>query len=215
MNAEAEKLTYSPGDVIVLREILLGKIWTARPMIVVQDDASLIALHIPVNTTWKHHYGSSGDKVTATERKNKTWTLRDTLWATGFSYVKLTIPGESYSILLFKNVNNNELHHWYINLEDPEAPMHRTRIGFDCADQILDMIIDPSLKDWHWEDEDELQGAMTLGLISNEKARALYLKGEQVRDLIISGNSIFNAWESWNPDPSWKVPTLPEGWDVI
>ena len=215
MDVEVKKSGYSPGEVIVLREIWFGKIWTARPMIVVQDDASLIALHIPVKTTWKYPHSPHGDKVTAVERKNKTWILKDTLWTSDFSYIRLTIPGESYSVLLFRNDKNYKLPYWYINLEDPEAPMHRTKVGFDCTDQILDMVIDPGLKDWHWEDEDELQEAIEVGLISDEKAKLLYLKGEQIRDLIMSGNSIFNAWENWHPDASWKVPILPEGWDVI
>jgi hypothetical protein len=31
----------------------------------------------------------------------------------------------------------------------------------------------------------------------------------------MSGKSIFNSWEKWRPDPAWKVPVLPEGWDVL
>lgn len=206
---------YSPGDIIVLREIWSGKIWTARPVIVVQDDTELIALYIPENTHWKHHQGIHGDHITAYERKNKTWILRDAVWENRHGYLKLAIPGESYSVLLFWNNNDDSLHCWYINLEDPESLIHRTAIGFDCTDQILDVIIEPNLRDWHWDDEDELQEAMELDLISPEKARSLYAKGEVVRDLILSAKSIFNGWEHWRPDPLWKPPVLPDGWNVV
>jgi hypothetical protein len=206
---------YSIGDAIVLREIWEGKIWTAKPMIVVQDDAEVIALHIPINTVWKNSYSLHGEKVTTDDRMNGSWILKDTFWPSSVCCIRLTIPGESYSVLIFRNTSGNEIHYWYINLEDPEAPMHRTRIGFECTDLILDMIIESNLKDWYWKDEDELQEAVDVGLISDDKARLLYTKGEQVRDLIMTGNSIFNSWENWRPDHSMKAPSLPEGWDVL
>jgi predicted RNA-binding protein associated with RNAse of E/G family len=93
--------------------------------------------------------------------------------------------------------------------------MRRTRIGFDLYDQILDLIVEPNLKDWRWDDQAELQEAIETGLISPEQAKALYEKGEEVRDLIMSGKSIFNPWETWKPDPSWNVPFLPDNWDVL
>jgi predicted RNA-binding protein associated with RNAse of E/G family len=181
----------------------------------VQDNAELIALHIPVSTQWKHHYGLHGDRISADERKNNKWILRDTIWESFYSYIKLAIPGESYSVLLFWNNTDNSFRRWYINLEDSENPMRRTAVGFDCTDQILDMIIDPNLKDWRWDDEDELSEVVELGLISPEKAKALYAKGEEVRDLLMSGKSIFNGWGYWKPDPSWQVPVLPDGWDIV
>jgi hypothetical protein len=205
---------YSPGDRIVLREIWDGKIWTARPVIVVQDDTELVALHIPTNTRWKHHYGINGEHITAIERKNKTWILQDAIWENRPSYLKLAIPDESYSVILFWN-NRGSLLRWYINLEDSENPLLRTKIGFDYADYILDVIIEPDLRGWRWDDEDELQEAIESGLVSPEKARALYAKGEEVRDLIMSGKSVFNGWEHWQPDPSWKASDLPKGWDII
>jgi uncharacterized protein len=206
---------YTPGEAIVLREIWHGKIWTARPVLVVRDSPDLIALHIAPNTCWKHHQGLKGDHITADERKNGDWMLRDAVWNKDHGYLKLAVPGESYSVLLFWNGSYNELRCWYINLEDPAEPLHRTAIGFDCTDQILDVIIQPDLKTWHWEDEDELREAVDLGLISPEKARLLYARGEEVRDLLMSRNSIFNGWENWRPDPSWQTPVLPAGWDII
>ena len=214
MNKETQN-NFKPGQTVLVREIWLGKVWTARPEIVVQDNAEFIALYIPVNIHCKRHYGRLGDRITADERKNNKWTLRDIIQDNSYYYIKLAIPGESYSVLVFWNSNDNSLRYWYINLEDPENPMRRTGIGFDCFDQILDVIIEPDLKGWRWDDEDELQEAIEVGLISPEKAKALYAKGEEVRDLIMSGKSIFNGWEHWKPDLSWKVPVLPEGWDVV
>ena len=184
-------------------------------MIVVQDNTELIALHIPAGTGWMRHVGIKGRYVTANERKNKSWSLKNATAGRFYNNLKLAIPEESYSVILFRNTGDATVRTWYINLEDPSNPIHRTSIGFDCTDMLLDVIVEPNLKDWHWEDEDELQEVIEAGLISPETAKALYAKGEEVRDMIMSGKSIFNSWEKWRPDPAWKVPVLPQGWDIL
>ena len=208
-----EHSKHSHGEIIVFREIWAGKIWTARLAIVVQDNTELVALYFPLNTQYKRHRGAYGDHVTAQERKTNEWGLQDAVCFPGF--IRLVIPGESYSVLVFRNDSDDSLRCWYINMEDPETPMHRTKIGFDCTDLLLDMIIEPNLKDWRWDDEDELQEVVESGLISQAKAKSLYVKAEKVRDLIMSGKSIFNRWEHWRPDRSWEVPALPPGWDIF
>lgn len=209
------KEPFKLGEPVLVREIWNCKIFTARPMIVVKDDAELIALHIPPNTLWQHHYTQDGKSITVDERLNNKWILKDTLWGKTHGFLKLAIPGEDFSVLLFWDYTDNRFLYWYINLEDPENPIHRTAMGFDYTDQILDVIIQPNLKDWRWDDEDELQEAINAGIISLEEAKALYAKGEEVRDMIMSGKSVFNGWEHWKPDLSWKTPVLPEGWDII
>ena len=124
--------------------------------------------------------------------------------------LKMTIPGETYSVIAFWNTVDNGFRCWYINLENKAR---RNGLCIDCTDLLLDWIINPNLKDWYWDDEDELQEAMELGLISQEQSKSLYAKGQEVRDMIMSGKSIFNGWEKWRPDPNWKIPVLPEGWD--
>jgi hypothetical protein len=209
------KEPFKPGQTVLIREIWQGKIWNATPTIVIQDKPALIGLFVPTRTPCKRHYGPYGDRVTAEEHRNNNWKLRDMTVDKLLYFIILVIPGESYSIKIFWNTSDNSFRCWYINLEDPANPLHRTMKGFDSTDQILDLIIDPNLKDWRWDDEDELQEAIDAGLISPEKAKALYAKGEKVRDMIMSGKSIFNGWENWKSDLSWKVPVLPEGWDII
>ncbi len=105
-----------------------------------------------------------------------------------------------------------KFHDWYINLEEP---LRRTAMGFEYLDQFLDVIVKPDLSGWRWKDEDELEEAIALGLISRGKASAMRVEGEKVAVWIQSGKSPFNGWEKWRPDPSWKAPVLPDGWDKI
>lgn len=202
---------YKAGDHIVLREMWDGKIWGAYPVIVVQDTTDLLVVYRPPGAIAKRRTGIRSEHVTAYERKHKQWALNDAVFNDVWT-LKLTIPDEPYSVIAFWNSADNSFRCWYINLEDVA---YRSSVGIDYTDLILDVIIQPNLKDWHWEDEDELREATEERLISQEKAECLYTKGAQVRDMIMSGKSVFNDWQYWVPDPNWKTPVLPEGWDVV
>ena len=199
----------SPGEVVVIRDIWNSKIWVALPMITVQDTPDLLALFRPAGTTSKRRCSLTGGEVTARERKNGSWSLCD-FSLNDLELLRLTIPGENYSILLFWTHPLREFKLWYINLEDPQR---RTRLGFDYTDRILDLIVEPNLKDWRWDDEGELHEAIELEMISHEKADELYETGGRIRDYIMSGESVFNSWVHWRPDPKWGIPILPDGWD--
>ena len=151
-----------------------------------------------------------GDRVRPAARPREGWVLHDAVWL-DISLLRLSIPGQRYSVLIFRDVGGAQLR-WYINLEDP---LERTQLGFDFHDNILDVIVTPDLSSWHWEDEDELEEAVVVGLMSKEKSAELHALGEKVVTQLQSRKSIFNGWGEWCPDPTWPAPVLPEGWDVI
>jgi len=45
---------FKPGTSITLREVFRGKIYSAKPMIVVKDDPDLLALYIPPGTLFSN-----------------------------------------------------------------------------------------------------------------------------------------------------------------
>lgn len=204
------KEPFKQGQIALIREIWQGKVWTARPMVVVQDNAELIALYWVPGTPWKRARNHQGGDVAVIDCKIGNWELNDVILEGGGT-LRLSIPESKYSILLFRNIDGT-IDRWYINLENP---LIRTDRGFDYLDQFLDIIVEPDLKTWHWQDEDEFQEAQELGLISLEEAETFRDEGEKALELLLSGQSVFNGWEHWQPDPSWKIPVLPDGWDVI
>ncbi|UCB42899.1 MAG: DUF402 domain-containing protein [Dehalococcoidales bacterium] len=208
-----EEPHFQYGQIIVLREMWQNRVWSARPAIVVQDAPELMAFYIPVGIgiTWKRARALDDTPVTIENRLQLEWLLEDVEWL-GFDMLRLTIPGANYSVLIFWNTEDGSQQRWYINLEDP---LCRTTLGFDYEDLLLDIIATPDLTSWYWEDEDELEKAVKAGLISPLKAAGLYSKGEQVVTWLQSGTSPFNGWEKWRPDPSWQIPVLPEGWNII
>jgi predicted RNA-binding protein associated with RNAse of E/G family len=207
------KLTnpFTPGQPVLVRELWDGKVWSARPEIIVQDTPELLAIYKTRGTRWKQSRSPEGTKLRGQSRKAGRWHLWDVAWNFEGN-LRLNIPGSHYSVLAFWNDGHQSLKNWYINLE---YPLTRTERGFDYTDMILDLIVAPDLKNWYWKDEDEFQEAIDLGLISTQEAKFFRTEGEKVLKLLQSGNSIFNNWERWQPDPSWEVPVLPDGWDII
>jgi predicted RNA-binding protein associated with RNAse of E/G family len=208
--ANSRVKSFKPEQTVLVREIWQGKIWTARPMVLVQDTTELLVLYWVPGTLWKRARNHQGGEISAFDRKMQNWELHDDIWK-GEGALRLSVLGAKYSIIIFRNTGNT-ISNWYINLE---YPLTRTDRGFDYIDQILDIIVEPDLKTWHWKDEDEFQDAQDLGIIPPKEANAFRAEGEKVLNLLQSGKSIFNGWEHWKPDPSWRVPILPEGWDII
>jgi predicted RNA-binding protein associated with RNAse of E/G family len=201
---------FHPGQIILLREIWRGKVWSARPEIVIQDKPDLLALYLAPGTIWKQPAALDGERTKPQNRLRSEWILKEDKW--NCHRLRLTIPGAGYSVLVFWDMPDIKHRSWYINMEDP---LLRTVRGFDYLDQFLDVIVKPDLSSWRWKDEDELAEAVACGLTPPERAAYLRAEGERVVKWIQSGKSPFNGWQKWRPDPSWKVPVLPEGWDRL
>lgn len=197
---------FKVGQPIVLRQMSYGWIWQVHPSIVVCDTPEFRAFFKPPGAIWKDPIES----ISPAERAKKSWSFTDKEWGFG-GILRLNVPGVAYSVLLLRN-EDGTLFKYYINLEEP---IYRTRFGFDYEDNILDIYIDADLSGWSWQDENELEEVVAAGLMTKERAAALYAEGEAAVALIQSGKSPFNDWEKWRPDPSWKTPVLPEGWDNI
>lgn len=184
-----------PGDHVLVRQLFLGRIWNAVPSVAVRDDEDIVATWLaPV--PFRYAAGSLFDG----------WELRERRPTRRHGILRLTRPGRSHSILLFRH-DDGSLQGWYVNLEQPQR---RTAFGFDLEDRLLDVFVEPSSK-WRWLDEDELAEAVDRGLVSKHEADELRAEGERV----LEEWPFPTGWEDWRPDPAWQLPALPEGWDVV
>ena len=191
---------WSSGEVVVLREIWRGRVWKARPWIVVHDKPDQLALWIPNGSPTKIPPGSGipRDDLVLEDGTFTTDTLR------------LTVPGAWHSVLLFWRQATFE--GWYVNLEHP---LTRTQVGFDYLDRELDIHIRPD-RTWEYLDEDEFDEARRLGVIDDADAGRVHEEAERVLGAVARWDPPFcDGWESWQPRPEWTIPLLPEGWDVV
>jgi Protein of unknown function (DUF402) len=189
------------GEVVALREIWKGRVWKARPYIVVHDRPDQLALFLPQGTPTKIPAGDSGIP-------RDHWTLRDGVFE--HTALRLAEPGRAHSVLLFWDEGGFKC--WYVNLE---RPLRRSAVGFDYLDQELDVVVERD-RSWHFLDEDEFERAQQVGVLSPEEAAAVRAEADGViRRIERWGPPFCDGWETWQADPGWPKPELPQGWEVV
>lgn len=201
---------WRPGTHIVLREVMHQRVWTVRPVIVVSDEPGLIVLYMMPGTIYKHPRRLDRDEVPLL-LENTSWRLIDVAW-TGGGALYLSRPGEHYTVMAFWKDDQTTLNCWYVNLQ---TPFCRTPLGFDYLDQELDVVVSPDLSEWHWKDEEKFDGLVEKRLIPEDRAAYLWNLGEQVIVTRYDDGSLFRlGWDRWPPPSAWRVPTIPDNWDV-
>jgi hypothetical protein len=198
---------------IVLREVWRGKVWTARPVTVVQDGPELIALYVQTDTRWKLPRTLDGSKeLLPCLLPGGDWQLADVTWTPGDTLF-LIIPGEAHAVHVMWGREDRKFKGWYINLQQP---LRRTALGFDYMDQVLDIVAEPDLSTWHWKDEAEFLQAQEMGLFSPQQAAQIRAEGERVIERMRTKAFPFNSgWEKWQPPAEWSIPSLPDGWTEL
>lgn len=191
---------WSSGEVVAVREIWRGRIWKARPWIVVHDTPEQLALWIPNGSPTKIPPGSGIPR--------DDWLLEGGTFTT--DTLRLAVPGAWHSVLLFWSERVFE--GWYVNLERPLA---RTPVGFDYLDRELDIYVRPD-RTWEYLDEDEFDEARRLGVIDEADAARVREEAERVLTAVARWDPPYcDGWESWRPPPEWTIPQLPAGWDIV
>jgi uncharacterized protein len=187
----------SPSGDAVWRDVHRGRVWRAQACRIVEEPPDLIVLWMPPGTPAVLPVDPQGERIRipATD-----WQLEHVTWK--LDALCLARPGRAHSIYLFRQAG--ELEHWYVNFE---RPLRRTPLGFDTFDEKLDLVVAPD-GTYRWKDEDELEQAAALGLLDAEAVRA-----EAAR--VVEEWPFPTGWEDWRPEPTWPLPQLPEGWDVV
>jgi hypothetical protein len=198
---------FRPGDPIVIREVWRGRVFEARPSLVVQDDPDQTMLLLPGGVACGLPIGPDGR-----ERRLPDGPWRLEVRRRGPEpFLSFAWPETPYSVLRWTTTDGRAV--WYVNLQ---APLERTSIGFDTVDHALDVLVELDGSGWRWKDEDELDEAVVDGLFSATAAEEFRRWGERARDRVLSGDPPFDRdWSDWRPDPGWPVPELVPGWDEV
>jgi hypothetical protein len=137
------------------------------------------------------------------------WELDAWVWHTR-RILQVTPFDAAHSLGLHWDHASGDFLGWYVNLQEA---VRRSPLGphvYDTFDQMLDVWIEPD-GSWRWKDWDELVEAERVGLFTSAEVAAIRAEGERV--IAGLGTRLPTGWEDWRPDPSWALPTLPEGWD--
>jgi hypothetical protein len=120
-------------------------------------------------------------------------------------------PGDEHMISVFWDSETDALRFWYIDLV---TPLRRTAVGFEWVDHGVDVVVEPDMRSWSWKDADELDWYVEHGRYSRAEADHIRSEAEAAVARLRRDQGRFKRWLEWRPDPSWQVPTLPDGWDV-
>ena len=196
------------GEIVVYREILNGRIWTARPVRVIQDTPALVALYLAHGTRWQC-FNSLVPGAAALQCKagRVPWQLKETVWNFG-DIVLLCSSADAHATHVMWSLNG-DFDGWYVNLQEP---LRRTPLGFETLDQELDIWVEASGR-WRWKDAEHLAEAEALGVFSAAQCAAIRAEGERVVRKIEARAAPFDgSWTDWRPPSEWTIPELPKGW---
>ena len=209
-------LTHDVGKTVVLQEVWGDRVWAARPMTVVRDDDELVALWFPEGTRWKAPTtpptrpagANRGERLAACALRGD-WVVRDAEW--DVTTISLMREGDWHAIWVSWRPDGTHWG-WYVNLQ---KPFRRTELGFETMDLMLDLIVDPD-GSWRWKDEDELATFVTCGIFDTRTADRVREEGARVAARVERNEPPFSEpWAEWRPNPAWKRPELPTGWDCV
>jgi hypothetical protein len=196
---------WTPGSVIVRREVWRGRPWLANPLYVVEDSDELLVLYQPEGSPWG--FGAGDDWPTATGRHPydglRAWV--------GEGPLGLHRPGDPFAVWAHWSRPDRTFRGWYVNIQ---MPFRRTAIGIDSLDLELDLVVSPELevlvKDEHHVDESAARGRFTA-----EDATAIHALGARLKHGIENDGAWWDeSWSTWAPPPELLVPpTLRDDWE--
>ena len=182
-------------------------VWHGRPVvgwggIVVSDTDDLLALYMPEGGPLRFppedFFGG-----------RHPWSRKDR-W-TGHGVLQLQQPGAMHAVWVFWQGPRRELSSWYVNIQEP---FRRSSIGFDTQDLELDLVIAPD-GSWRFKDDERLEPWIERGRWSREEVDAIRAEGERVAAELEAGRRWWSQdWASWEPDPAWPIPPIPDGWET-
>ena len=192
-----------------MREVWRGKVYSIFPVRVAQDSSDWTALCLPRQAIALYPHTRQGVALRIPEDE---WILDGGPWEGG-DVLYLVHAGLGY---MFGGSwdDTHVFQGWKIDLVEP---VHRTPLGFDYMDQLLDIIVSADRSTWYRKDEDEVQEAQARGLFTAEQVSDLYRRGERALQMILKNEPPFDrGWETWRPDPAWlETSDLPQGWERV
>ena len=206
---------WSAGEVVIHQEVWAGRVWAARPLIVVDDAEEQTLLWIPHGTRRKvpltpPHRTDPPDihARTIENLHHRDWVLGDHRW--DVSSLWILTPGRWHSTWVSWRPDGSHLG-WYVNLQ---RPMRRNAVGFEAMDLMLDVVAEPDLS-WRWKDRDEFDEIVRRGIFDEGLARKVMSEAIAVIDDIEHRKPPFDSdWPGWRPDATWGLPSLADGRDL-
>lgn len=196
-------MKWSPGDVIVERQVWRGSVVAGFPTIVVANEADSIVTYVAPGAEFGFvdgaYPGPGGQHP---------WYGRSG-WQ-GHGMLSVVSKTEPVAVQHFWSGPDREFVCWYLNLQEPMRP---TEIGFDNQDLELDIVIAAD-GTWSVKDDELLDQRVAEGRWTAEEGRAIRVIADRlVREVVVPRTWWWDvAWATWQPEPKISAPRLPADW---
>ena len=187
--------TFEVGSSIVIREVLHGKVWTSRPVTVIEDSPRQFVSWLAPGTIIDYPMNIEHGATCFKAWQSREWEVSSKEFvAPGM----LRIAPSDAPFEVFAPVDLEEgVLSWYVNFEQP---LVRTSVGFDTMDETLDLLVTRDLSNWERKDDDELDLALTMDVITVITAARVRHACSMVEAALSRGEAPWDTtWATWTP----------------
>ena len=201
----------------MVQEVWNGRLWSARPVVVVEHTPNRLVHWCPAGTRWKVPQTPPTRERPVLRGERFAESLLRGDWILGHSEWRLPSlefveRGENYAVRVTWAPDGEEFWGWYVNIQEP---FRETRRGIQMMDLMLDLVIRDD-HTWLWKDEDEVALFVERGLFNESLVEELRHAGTKAMRLHDERSGPFESrWATWRPDPTWAIPGLPDRWDEL
>ncbi|CAN3979495.1 hypothetical protein KPATCC21470_2122 [Kitasatospora purpeofusca] len=189
----------TPGQVVLRREILDGRVWLSYPVRVVAHEPDLLALYLAHDT--RLSFGEGGFSWGP-----HGWSTVADRWRSP-GVLQLQRPGEAHAVWAFRDPATDELSGWYVNFQDP---YRITAEGVDTLDHELDLWIPADGGPYRWKDVEAFEERARTGGFTPEQAAAVRAEAAGLAARIDRGETWWTErWTHWRPAALWTAPPPP------
>jgi len=184
---------FSKGERVVIREVLREKVWTARPVTILEDSDAQVVSWLAPGTFIDYPVGVEHGEKCLSMWLSGEWDL----YAKEFTppgMLRIAPSGAPFEVFAPLRPEGG-VAWWYVNFQ---RPLERTSLGFDTMDEILDLVVSADCSEWERKDVEELELAVTMGYLSRLDAQRIENACRVVELGLGRGEVPWDrSWSSW------------------
>ena len=186
---------FRPGERVVIREVLRGRVWTSRPVVVVEDSENQFVSYLEPGTIIDYPIGAQHGRGTFSMWLSGEWELGDKEFSAP-GMLRIAPVGQPFEV--FAPVTSEAgVMSWYVNFQ---RPLVRTVHGFDTLDETLDLLVSSDFSSWERKDGDELELALEMGVYDQPEAQRILDACAVVEKALEHGEVPWDrTWRDWRP----------------
>jgi len=185
---------FRPGERVVIREVLRGRVWTSRP-VVVEDSENQFVSYLEPGTIIDYPIGAQHGRGTFSMWLSGEWELGDKEFSPP-GMLRIAPVGQPFEVFAPVTSEAGAMS-WYVNFQ---RPLVRTAHGFDTLDETLDLLVSSDFSSWERKDGDELELALEMGVYDQPEAQRILDSCAVVEKALEHGVVPWDrTWRNWRP----------------